>query len=220
MKTTFKGLLITILFLFNRNSFIWGQNIFDPNLPKIIYLLEGNDEKEIVFPVPDHSSFLVFQIGAAVSEGELKMEIYNPSGERLKNSTVGFGSQLNPDKKIKATLAYLPYKNPMKGNWIIKISCKSVKGSFIVATNHTQYSEIQSSKTITGSITYENKQPLYGAIVLVKGTTIGTVTDKSGNFSLKVPDNAEYLLFYDDGMKTQEVKIGEQTKFTITLKQY
>jgi hypothetical protein len=217
MKTTLKGLLITILFLFNLNSFIWGQNIVDSNFPKIIYLLEGNDKKEIVIPVTEQSNFIVFQISASVIEGEIGIEIYNPAGERLKNSTVGFGSQLNPDKKIKSVLAFLPYKNPMKGNWIIKITCKNAKGSFITNNFEKLYPENQMSKTIAGTITYESKKPLWGAIVLVKGTRIGATTDKSGNFSLKVPDNAEYLLFYDEGMKTQEVKIGEQTKFAIDL---
>jgi hypothetical protein len=201
------------------NSFTWAQPLYDSDLQKIIYLLEGNDKKEIVLPVTDRYNFLALPFRASVIDGELSVEIYDPSGERLKNFTVGFGSQSNPDNKIKSTMAYLPYKNPMKGKWIIKLSCKNVKGSFVVATNLKLYSENQPSKTITGTITYENKKPLWGAIVLAKGTTIGTVADKSGNFSLKVPDNAEYLLFYDEGMKTQEVKIGEQTKFAIDLYQ-
>jgi hypothetical protein len=52
---------------------------------------------------------------------------------------------------------------------------------------------------------------------LIKGTTRGTTTDKSGNFSLTVPQNTESLIFTFLGMKTQEVKIGEQTKFNVAL---
>lgn len=216
MKTTLKGLLITMLFLFNMNSFTWGQDMADSNFQKVIYLLEGNDEKEIVLPVPEKSNFLMLQIRAAVREGELKMEIYDPSGERKKNSSVGKDKETKGSKVLGG---YLPFRNPMKGNWIIKIRCTNVEGSFVVATTLKLYSENQQSKTITGTITNENKKPWFGAIVLVKGTTIGTVTDQSGNFSLKVPNNAEFLLFYPDVMKTQEVKIGEQTRFSITLKQ-
>lgn len=214
MKTTLKGLLITILFLLNMNSFIWGQDMSDSNFQKVIYLLEGNDKKEIVIPVTDQTHPLILQIRAAVIEGEITMEIYDPSGERKKNSSVGKDKETKGSKVLGG---YLPFRNPMKGNWIIKISCTNVEGSFVAATTQKLYSENQQSKTITGTITNENKKPWFGAIVLVKGTTIGTVTDQSGKFSLKVPDNAEFLLFYPDGGKTQEVKIGDQTRFTIAL---
>ena len=41
---------------------------------------------------------------------------------------------------------------------------------------------------ITGNvISSEDQQPVIGAAVVVKGTTIGTVTDFEGNFSLDVP---------------------------------
>ncbi len=214
MKTTLKGLLITFLFLFHINSFIWGQNILDSKDPKLIYLLEGNDKKEIVIPVTEKSNFIVFQILAGVSEGEIVIEIYDPSGERKKISSVGKDKET---KGSKGFMAFLPYKNPMKGDWIIKLTCKNVKGSFITNNFEKLYPENQMTKTITGTITYEKEKPFFGAIVLVKGTTIGTIADKSGNFSLKVPDNTEYLLFYHEGMKTQEVKIGEQNKFAIDL---
>jgi hypothetical protein len=214
MKTTLKGLLIMILFLFNMNSFIWGQDKTDSRLHKIIYLLEGNDKKEIVLPVTEKSDVLMLQVMAGVSEGEITMEIYDPSGERKRISSVGKEKET---KGSKGLMAFLPFRNPMKGNWLIKISCKNVKGSYVLNTNINLYSENETVKTITGTITYENQKPLYGAIVLVKGTTMGATADKSGNFSLKVPDTAESLLFYNEGMKTQEVKIGEQTKFAIDL---
>ena len=40
---------------------------------------------------------------------------------------------------------------------------------------------------VTGQVLDENGEPVIGASVVVKGTTIGTVTDFDGNFTLDVP---------------------------------
>jgi TonB-linked SusC/RagA family outer membrane protein len=74
------------------------------------------------------------------------------------------------------------------------------------------------NKTLTGTvISSEDNQPLPGVNVIVKGTTMGTITDFDGNFSLSVPADAETLVFSFMGMQTQEVAIGTTTKFNVTL---
>jgi hypothetical protein len=216
MKTTLKGSLITILFLFNMNSFIYGQEKTDSGLQRNVYLLEGNEKKEIVIPVSEQSNFLSLGFLADIRKGVITIEIYDPSGEKRKNYSVG--SQTNPEYVSNAIKVTEPFKNPMKGNWIIKISCKNAKGRFVLDTNIKLYSENQPSKIITGTITNESNIPLSGAAIVIKGMTIGTISDKSGNFSLKVPNNADFLLISFLGMKTQELKIGEQSSFNITLK--
>lgn len=56
-------------------------------------------------------------------------------------------------------------------------------------------------------------QPVIGATVLVKGTTIGTSTDIDGNFTIKnVPANASKLVISYVGMLPTEVSIGEDLK--------
>ena len=40
---------------------------------------------------------------------------------------------------------------------------------------------------VTGHVVDENGDPVIGATILVKGTTLGTVTDFDGNFTLDVP---------------------------------
>lgn len=214
MKTTLKGLTIAILFFVNLSSFVYGQG--NSNAQRTIYLFEGESvRKVIVFPIKEQTKFFSLPITAGVSEGEITVEIYDPSGERVKKISAGL--QSNPDKRVKSTMAFLPFKNPMKGDWDIRITAKDAMGSVVVDLPPWVYSEIQPSKTMTGTITYKGTKPFWGAIVLVKGTTIGTKTDKSGNFSLKIPVNAESLIFYSEGMKKQEVKIGEQTRFNIDL---
>lgn len=65
-------------------------------------------------------------------------------------------------------------------------------------------------KTITGSVTNsDDGSTIPGVNVVVKGTTIATVTDDNGKYMLSnVPDNAEKLVFSYLGMQTQEITIS------------
>ena len=62
---------------------------------------------------------------------------------------------------------------------------------------------------VTGTVTSEEDGlPVVGASVLVKGTTVGTVTDIDGNFTINnVPSPAKTLVVSFIGLETQEVTI-------------
>ena len=62
------------------------------------------------------------------------------------------------------------------------------------------------SRSITGNVfSADDGQPVIGATVMVKGTTIGTITDTDGKFKINVPANAKNLLISFVGMKTVDV---------------
>jgi len=64
------------------------------------------------------------------------------------------------------------------------------------------------TKTITGTVTgSEDGEPIPGVSVVVRGTTIGTITRVDGTYSLSVPEDATNLLFSFVGMTTQDVAI-------------
>ena len=63
------------------------------------------------------------------------------------------------------------------------------------------------ARVITGTVKDPTGETIISASVVVKGTTIGTVTDFDGNYSLEVPDDAKELVFSYIGMKTQELAI-------------
>lgn len=71
-------------------------------------------------------------------------------------------------------------------------------------------------KTVTGTVTADGA-PLPGVTVVVKGTTIGTVTNIDGIYSLDVPANATTIVFSFIGMKTQEVQLGTQNTISIVM---
>ncbi len=75
----------------------------------------------------------------------------------------------------------------------------------------------QQQKTITGTVTDDFGQPLPGVTVVVNGTTIGTVTNVDGNYSLgNVPSDAT-LVFSFVGMKTQEILISGKTNINVIM---
>ncbi|MDE6646678.1 MAG: TonB-dependent receptor plug domain-containing protein, partial [Prevotella sp.] len=75
----------------------------------------------------------------------------------------------------------------------------------------------QATKRITGTVV-DAQGPVIGASVVEKGATNnGTVTDFDGNFSLNVNPGATIVISYI-GYETQEVKVGNQSNLTVTLK--
>ncbi len=69
---------------------------------------------------------------------------------------------------------------------------------------------------VSGVVTDEQKQPLPGVSVLVKGTTRGTSTDTDGRFVLNASPS-EVLAFSFVGTATQEIPVGNQTTFAVSL---
>jgi TonB-dependent SusC/RagA subfamily outer membrane receptor len=74
------------------------------------------------------------------------------------------------------------------------------------------------AQTISGTVTgSETEEPVPGVSVFVKGTTIGTVTNVDGAYSLNVPDGSETLVFSFIGMQTQEITIAGQTTIDVSM---
>ena len=76
----------------------------------------------------------------------------------------------------------------------------------------------QQKKTISGKVTDKNGLPLPGVSIVIKGTSTGITTDMDGHFTLKIPQDAQYLVFSFVGMKNQEVAINGKNSFNITMK--
>ena len=73
-------------------------------------------------------------------------------------------------------------------------------------------------RSISGTVnSAEDGSSIPGVSVMVKGTTVGTVTNFDGKFNLSIPNDAKVLLFSFVGMKNLEVEIGNQTDFTVSM---
>ena len=74
------------------------------------------------------------------------------------------------------------------------------------------------TKIVTGQVIDVTHSPLPGVNILVKGTTIGCITDIDGNYSISVPDlEADILVFSYIGFTQKEVACKGQPKINVTL---
>ena len=72
--------------------------------------------------------------------------------------------------------------------------------------------------TVSGTVTGGDGGPIPGANVLLKGTTIGTVTDIDGNYRLPVPDEAGAVLSYSFiGYATIEEEVNGRSTINVSL---
>ncbi|MCE5174917.1 MAG: SusC/RagA family TonB-linked outer membrane protein [Bacteroidales bacterium] len=86
----------------------------------------------------------------------------------------------------------------------------NISGS--VSTNGVQQGNI-----IAKGVVMDNNGDLVpGVSVIIKGTTIGTITDSDGNFQISVPENA-VLVFSFIGSETQEIVVKGSSPISLTL---
>lgn len=72
---------------------------------------------------------------------------------------------------------------------------------------------------VQGTVTDVGGTPLIGVNVIEKGTTNGTVTDVDGNFTLSVASPNSVLAFSYVGFLTQEIPVGNTTRFNVVLRE-
>ena len=76
----------------------------------------------------------------------------------------------------------------------------------------------QAQRTITGTVASEaSGEPLPGVNVVVKGTTVGTITDIDGNYQLQTDTENPVLQFSFIGFASQEVEAGNQSVVDVAM---
>ena len=79
-----------------------------------------------------------------------------------------------------------------------------------------QLSSYAQNHLIQGVVSDENDEGLPGATIIIKGTTIGTVTDINGEFSLEAFPDTLIIVSYS-GYERQEISINNQTILNVKL---
>lgn len=70
---------------------------------------------------------------------------------------------------------------------------------------------------VRGKVADEQSNPIPGVNILLKGTTIGTTSDVSGDYSISVPDEGAVLVFSFIGYLTEEIAVGNRMEVNVTL---
>ncbi|WP_170827261.1 SusC/RagA family TonB-linked outer membrane protein [Arcticibacter eurypsychrophilus] len=85
----------------------------------------------------------------------------------------------------------------------------------LMLTILTLSSSFAQGKRITGNVS-DDSGPIIGTSVRIKGTTQGTITGLSGEYSINAPENST-LVFSFTGYVTQEIAVGNRSTINITL---
>jgi TonB-linked SusC/RagA family outer membrane protein len=82
----------------------------------------------------------------------------------------------------------------------------------------TIVSVLAQNRTITGRVTSADEpEGVPGASIVVKGTTVGTVSDMDGSYSIQVPNEGATLVYSFVGYLTKEVAVGSSSTINVTL---
>ncbi|MEN8117301.1 MAG: TonB-dependent receptor [Bacteroidota bacterium] len=84
---------------------------------------------------------------------------------------------------------------------------------FLVTVSFGAYAQ----QTVTGVVKDDGGVPLPGVSVIIKGTTTGTATGIDGDYSLANVGSDATLVFSFIGFEPQEVAVGNQTTFNVTM---
>lgn len=71
------------------------------------------------------------------------------------------------------------------------------------------------NKRISGTVVDSKGQPVTGATVLVKGTTVGVATDADGKYSISLPPGGKTLVVSLVGSQSKEVAVGDNLKIVL-----
>jgi len=75
------------------------------------------------------------------------------------------------------------------------------------------------TRTVTGKVADNHNEALPGVNVVIKGTTLGSVTDGSGTYSIVVSEVDVVLVFSYIGYQSQEITVGIQTEINVVMQE-
>lgn len=77
----------------------------------------------------------------------------------------------------------------------------------------------QDRRMVKGVVLDEQNTPVVGATIILKGSTsVGTIADAKGEFSLSIPTSAQTLVVSFIGLEPQEVSVANQSNVTVKMK--
>jgi len=138
------------------------------------------------------------------------------NGSQLKNRIIMM--------KKKTENRFAPLKQlvllPLLAVLVMGLSNREVKTELIQQQNEKAEIQFKTQKEtiVSGIITNENGEPLQGVAVLVKGKPVGTITDDSGKYMIKLENENESLVFSLQNFEKQEIAVEGELEINVQLK--
>lgn len=149
----------------------------------------------------------------------MKIEDFLRTIENQSEYRFFYSGKINVDQTISGDFENKPISEVLN-NALKNTGIKyEVVGRQIILSSTSVSNLNQEPRTIKGKITDSSGGPLPGVTVVVKGKTIGTITDPDGNYTLNdVPGDAT-LVFSFVGMKSQEIPVAGQSSINVVMEE-
>ena len=175
--------------------------------------------------VKDNLEFLTDEkVTGLIDKQEYQLGIISLAG---KTTFYTFPS-LSNQSQLKKRIIMMAKNKQSKFQWfraliiipILAIMTFTLSGrevQFIYTETVPEETSIMEDKVIKGTVTDENSKPIAGAIIIVKNSTVGTISDLEGNFELQNIKNDDVLSISMIDYNNGEVHIGNNEIISIVL---
>jgi CarboxypepD_reg-like domain/Secretion system C-terminal sorting domain len=92
------------------------------------------------------------------------------------------------------------------------------KGLFTLTLLCSIIVALSAQKTVSGTVLDEKKEPLVGASVMIKGASVGAITDVDGHYSINASDS-DTLLFSFVGFNPKKIKPNASKKLDVIMEE-
>lgn len=115
-------------------------NCSSSNTTRNIELEDSSSNEVIKVAVADDANHLMIGVNSTITSGSLTMEIFDPKGNKQGNFSVEsmMRSSSNSKGKNKETVCgqlNKSFKDPMKGDWTVKLKPKKVSGKIQISSH-------------------------------------------------------------------------------------
>ena len=171
----------------------------------------------LLFPL---SALRAQNVRVTIRENGSKMEQVISAIERQTRYLFGIGDEVNTDLPVTVHAENEPLKKVLDEMFRGTDIVYTVEGTNILLFRRANTSQERSVK-VSGRVVDASGQPIIGASVIVRGTTVGVSTDTEGRFALEVPSPAasQTLEVSYLGYETAAVPVGSRTSFEVTLQE-
>ena len=119
------------------------QDCTDYKITRTIHLDESSKTKEINLEVNEDVVCLQIGLISTIESGALTIEIYDPNGDKQGNFSVesdlsSSSSSAGKNKDLVCGQLNKTIKDPMKGNWTVKLKPKKVTGEIMINSRQSQ----------------------------------------------------------------------------------
>ena len=171
----------------------------------------------LLFPL---SALRAQNVRVTIRENGAKMEQVISAIERQTRYLFGIGDEVNTDLPVTVHAENEPLKKVLDEMFRGTDIVYTVEGTNILLTRRPAAPQSR-AVSVSGRVTDASGQPIVGASVIVRGTTVGVSTDTEGRFALEVPSPAtsQTLEVSYLGYETAAVPVGSRTSFEVTLQE-